>query len=121
MTKAVVVSLDSCGGTGVAVNHCAINHIESRLPLVQPHLEIGLCGAGAKVNRAPLDVEDAIGSSTGHRGVNTAGASRITRTAGLLIGTQITPIRQDGVIVSCPWQADIAKGRIARRELGVAV
>ena len=76
MSKTGVAALHSRSGASIAIYRGTINHIESILSLIQPQLEIGRVGGSGEVNGAPFDIEDAVGSSTGHRGIDTAGAAR---------------------------------------------
>jgi hypothetical protein len=99
----------------------AVDHIEACLSFVQPQLVVGQLGVVAEIRCAPLDVEDTIRRSAGHRGVNAAGTAGVSRAAGHCIGAQVVPIRQDSVVVRDPWQANAGKGDIRGRKLGIAV
>ena len=122
MDKITIVFLHSSCSPQIAVGHGAVDDVEvgGLLVLVQSQLEVGP-ESHRVVQGAPLDVEDAIGSSTRHRGVNPAGASRITRTAGQLLRGQIFPVRHNGIVVGGPRQAEVSKGEIYSGELGIAV
>ena len=82
---------------------------------------VGQLGVVAEINGAPLDVEDTIRRTAGYRGVNAAGATGVSRAAGHGIGAQVVPVWEDGVVVREQWQANVAKGGIRGRELGIAV
>jgi hypothetical protein len=82
---------------------------------------VGSRGGGGEVNGAPLDVEDTIRRSAGHRGEDTAGAARVSRAACVCVGAQIIPIREDGVVVRAPRQTHVGKGRVRGRELRITV
>ena len=120
MCKIRIVFLHSSCSPQIGVGHNAVDDVEVLLVLVQSQLEVGPEGHRV-VHCAPLDVEDAVGSSTRHRGVNPAGASRITRTAGQLLRGQIFPVRHDAIVVGAPWQTDVIKKSIYSGELGIAV
>ena len=66
LRKGRVVLLHSRRGAEVAISHCTVDHVEASLPLIQPQLEVG-SAAAREVLRTPLNVEDAIGSSTTYR------------------------------------------------------
>src|SRR5206468_2745138 len=90
---AVRASLHAYCGAGSAVAHLPVHEVEPVLPFVQAHLEVG--GAWpAKEAGSPLDVEDAVGFATAHRGVDAAievgWALRRRR-------TQVVPHGQHGV------------------------
>jgi len=122
LDKITIVFLHSSCSPQIAVGHGAVDDVEvgGLLVLVQSQLEVGP-ESHRVVQGAPLDVEDAIGSSTRHRGVNPAGASRINRTAGQLLRGQIFPVRHNGIVVGGPRQAEVSKGEIYSGELGIAV
>ena len=80
------------------------------LPFIQPQLVIA-SAATAEIGGTPFDVEDTIWRSAGKRGENASWAS----------GELVVPIREYGVVVGSPRQADVGKGRIGGRELGIAV
>jgi hypothetical protein len=120
LDKITVVFLQSGCLPQIAVGRSGVDDVEALLVLVQSQLEVGPEGHWV-VQGAPLDVEDAIGSSTRHRGVNPAGASRITCTVGQLLRGQIFPVRQDGIVVGGPRQTDVTKSGIYSGELGIAV
>ncbi len=122
MDEITIVFLHSSCSPQIAVGHGAVDDVEvgGLLVLVQSQLEVGP-ESHRVVQGAPLDVEDAIGSSTRHRGVNPAGASRINRTAGQLLRGQIFPVRHNGIVVGGPRQAEVSKGEIYSGELGIAV
>ena len=120
MDKITIVFLHSSCSPQIAVGHGAVDDVEVLLVLVQSQLEVGPKGHRV-VHGAPLDVEDAIGSSTRHRGVNPAGASRITRTASLLLRSKIFPVRHNGIVVGGPRQTDVTKKSIYSGELSIAV
>jgi hypothetical protein len=118
--KITIVFLHSSCSPQIAVGHGAVDDVEVLLVLVQSQLEVGPEDHRV-VHGAPLDVEDAIGSSTRYRGVNPAGASRITRTASLLLRGQIFPVRHNGIVMGGPRQTDVTKKSIYSGELGIAV
>jgi hypothetical protein len=122
LDKITIVFLHSSCSPQIAVGHGAVDDVEvgGLLVLVQSQLEVGP-ESHRVVQGAPLDVEDAIGSSTRHRGVNPAGASRIIRTAGQLLRGQIFPVRDNGIVVGGPRQTEVSKGEIYSGELGIAV
>ena len=120
MGEISIIFLHSSCSPQIAVGHGAVDDVETLLVLVQSQLEVGPEGHRV-VHGAPLDVKDAIGSSTRHRGVNPAGASRITRTASLLLRGQIFPVRHDSIVVGSPRQTDVSKSDIYSVELGIAV
>src|SRR6266496_1118528 len=62
LVKGGVVLLYSRRGRCVAASHCAVDHIEACLPLIQPQLEVGTA-APREILRTPLYVEDAVGST----------------------------------------------------------
>src|SRR5205085_8523975 len=66
LSKAVVVSLYSRRGAGVAIACRAIDHVKPSLPLVQSYLEVGTAGP-REVLRPPLDVKDAVRRTATYR------------------------------------------------------
>ncbi len=66
LSKGGVILLHSSRGAEVAISHCTVDHVEASLSLIQPQLEVGSAGP-REVLRPPLNVEDAIGSSTTYR------------------------------------------------------
>jgi hypothetical protein len=103
--------LHSCCSRGVTAGNAAIDHIETTLPLVQLQLEVGSAGPWVVLS-APLDVENAIGSSAANGGENPKpSVQRI----------KIVPVREDGVVVRSPRQAQVGKASIRGRELSSAV
>ena len=108
--------------TGVAKTHRAVDHIEACLPLVQPQLVVGrLVGVG-EIDGSPLDVEDSIRRTAGHRCENTADSARETRAAGLCICALVVPVWEDGVVVGEPRRrARINPEAICGREVGIPV
>ena len=82
---------------------------------------VGQLGVVAEIDSTPLDVEDTIGRNAGYRGVNAAGGTGVSRAAGHCIGAQVVPVWEDAVVVREPWQANVGKGGIRGRELGIAV
>ena len=111
LNESGVISLHPRCGRCVATTHCSIDDIEATQSLVQSQLEIGT-PASREVLRAPLDVEDAVGSSATYRCEDAEPA---------IDQIQIVPIRVDGVVMGTPRQATISKFRIGRHELRVAV
>ena len=61
LVKGSVISLHSRGCASVALIHHAVDHIEARLPLVQPQLVVGPLAVVAEIDGAPFDVEDPVG------------------------------------------------------------
>jgi hypothetical protein len=61
-----VVLLHSRCGAGVAPTYCAVDHVETTRPFVQPQLEVGTA-APREILRPPLNVEDTVGSSATYR------------------------------------------------------
>jgi len=101
----------------VTVGHCAVDHIEARLPLIQPYLEVGIASA-RKVFRSPLNVQDTVGWCAFHRGEDAAGAWVTVR----LIGPQVVPVRVDDVgAAACVRQAGVGEDRGRAHELKSAV
>ena len=111
LVKGGVIFLHSGCGRRVASTDCAVDHIKATLPLIQPQLKVGIA-TPREVLRAPFDVEDAIGRRATYRGKYAKPT---------VDQIQIVPIWQDRVVVSGPWQALVAKGRIGSCELGIAV
>jgi hypothetical protein len=109
--KVGVVLLHSRCGAGVAISHCAVNYVETTLPLVQPQLEVG-AAAPRKILCPPLNVEDAVGRCATYRGEYAKpGVDQV----------QVVPVREDGVVVAGPRQASVSEGCIGGRELGITV
>ena len=111
LVKGGVVLLHSGCGADVGISHCAVDHVKARLPLIQPQLVVG-SAASWVVLCPPLDVEDAVGSSTTYR------CEYAEPTVDQI---QIVPVGEDGVVVGGPGQANIRKGGISGRELRIAV
>src|SRR6266404_4761637 len=111
MSKAVVVSLHSRCGTGVAITYCAVDHVKASLPLIQSQLEVG-SAAPWEILRPPFDVQDAVGRGASDRGKDPKPT---------VYRVQVVPIWEDRVVMSGPWQANVGKVSIRRRELGIAV
>ena len=78
---------------------------------MQPQLEVGTA-CPREVLRPPLDVENPVGSSATYR---------CEYAKPTIDQIQVVPVWQDGVVVVGPRQARVGKGRIGRRELGIAV
>src|SRR5882724_9263334 len=121
LIKVGIIFLHARGRIAVAKSHCAIDHIEVCLPLIQPQLVINWRAGVAVIDGAPFDVEDTIRRTACGRGENTAGSAREAGTAGLCIRTLVIPVRQDGVVVGEPWQANVYPIDICGHELGIAV
>ena len=98
-------------GRCVAASHCAVDHVETRLPLIQPQLEVGTAGS-REVLCSPLDVQDAVGSNTTYRGENPKAR---------VYGVQVVPVWEDRVVVVVPRQADVGEGRIGSHKLRIAI
>ena len=71
LSKTSIVSLHSRRGARIAACRIAVDHIEPVLALIQPQLEIGSAGRIGEINSAPFDIEDAVGGSASHRGIDT--------------------------------------------------
>ena len=84
---------------------------------------VGLLGGVGEIHRAPFDVEDTIGRSARYRGVNAAGATRVSCAANpaQIVSSLVVPIRHDRVVMAEPRQADVGKVRSRGRKLGIAV
>ena len=122
MSNERVVSLHTGCGRCVAVSHCAVDHIKAwLLPLIQPYLVVSGRGRSSEVNSAPFNIEDPVGRSARHRGENAAVATGESRAPGVCIGALVVPVREDGVVVSGPRQANISKGGVRGRKLRIAV
>jgi len=76
-----------------------------------------------EINGAPFNVEDTIGRSTRHRGVNAAGPARETCAASppQIIGALVVPVREDGAVVVEPGQTHVGKVGTCSRKLGIAI
>ena len=109
--KSTVVPLHSGRGASVASTHCAVDHVEATLPLVQSQLEVGTA-TPREVLRSPLDVKDTVGSST---------AYRCEDTKPTINQIEVVPVWVDGVVVGGPRQALVGEGGIVSQELGIAV
>ena len=59
----------------IVVSRRAVDHVKPILSLIQPQLEIGRVSRTGEVNSPPFDIEDAVRGTTGHRGIDTAGAT----------------------------------------------
>src|SRR5262249_34831540 len=119
--KAGVIFLHSCGRTTVTLIHRAVKHFETSLPFVQPQLEIGRLACIVRIDRAPLDVEDAIGRSARHGRINATGAVRVNRAAGVCVGAEVIPVWEDGVVVIQPRQANISRTGVCGRKLRISI
>ena len=75
----------------------------------------------AEIYRAPLDVKDTIGRSARHRRIDAAGAAKESYATFLCIRALVLPVWQDGVVVVRPRQANVSRGVIRSRELGIAI
>jgi len=84
---------------------------------------VGLLRRVGKIDGAPLDVEDTIGRSARYRGVNAAGATRVSRAANpaQVVRSLVVPIRQDRVVVGRPRQTDVGKVGSHGRELSITI
>ena len=70
-------------GARIAVCRIAVDYIEPILALIQPQLEIGRGGHIGEINSAPFDIENGVGGTTAHRGIDTAAAAREAVAAGV--------------------------------------
>jgi hypothetical protein len=121
LRKGAIVPLDAGGSRCSAAGYRTVDHVKAGLPLIKPKLIVGHQRSVGKVDSPPLDVKNPIWRGARDRGVNTAGAAGITRTASVRIRAQVVPVREYGVVVTGPWQADVAKRSVRGRELGIAV
>ena len=111
LNESGVVSLHPRSSRCVTVTHCAVDHVEATLPLVQPQLEVGTAAA-REVLRPPLDVEDAVGSSATYR------CEYAEPTVDQI---EVVPVWEDGVVVRSPRQTLVGEGGIGGHELGITV
>jgi hypothetical protein len=81
------------------------------LALVQPQLEAGTAAPG-EVLRAPLDIEDAVGSSA---------TDRCEYPEPAVDQVQVIPVWEDRVVVRSPRQALVGEGRVGGHKLRIAV
>jgi hypothetical protein len=81
------------------------------LALVQSQLEVGAAAPG-EILRPPFDVEDPVGSSSTDRGEYPKPT---------VDQIQVVPVREDGVVVGGPGQADVGERGVRGHELGIAV
>jgi hypothetical protein len=121
LSKYGVVSLDSRGCAGVALIHRAVDHIEAWLSLIQPQLVVGMLAGVAEIDGAPFDVEDTIRRTARDRGENAACSIGKNGAAGVRIRALVVPVWEDRVVVGEPRQANVSKGCISGRKLGIAV
>ena len=106
----------------VAVGHCAVDHIEARLPLIQPYLEVGSLGIVGEVHSVPFDVEDAVGRRAFDSGEDTTPVWKGRAAAQTYVGAQIVPVRVDDVgAAACVRQAGVGEDRERAHELKSAV
>ena len=84
---------------------------------------IGLLGGVGEIDGAPFNVEYPIGRSARYRGVNAAGATRISRATNpaQVVSSLVVPVRQDRIVVRGPRQTDVGKVGSRGRKLGIAV
>jgi hypothetical protein len=111
LKESCVVSLHPRSSRCVTITHCAVDHVEATLPLVQSQLQIGTATA-REVLRPPLDVKNAVGSRSTYRCEDAEPT---------IDQIEVVPVREDGVVVGGPWQALISKGRIGSQELRVTI
>ena len=111
LNESGVVSLHPCSSRSVTITHCAVDHVEATLPLVQSQLKVGTAAA-REVLRPPFNVEDAVGCSATYRCEDTKPA---------IDQIQVVPIRVDRVVVGGPRQADVREGGIGSRKLRIPV
>jgi len=111
LNEPAVVSLHARCSRSVAATHCSIDHIEATLSFVQPQLEIRTA-ASREVLRPPLDIEDAVGSSSSYR------CEYAKPTVNQI---EVVPVRVDREVVGEPRQAFVGKGRVGGHKLGIAV
>ncbi len=111
LNESGVVSLYPGSSRCVTITHCAVDHVEATLPLVQSQLKIGTA-ASREVLRPPFNVEDAVGSSATYRCEDAeATVDQI----------EVVPVWQDGVVVGGPRQALVGEAGISSQELGITV
>ena len=84
---------------------------------------VGLLGSVGEIDGAPFDVEYPIGRSARYRGVNAAGATRISRATNpaQVVSSLVVPVRQDRIVVRGPRQTDVGKVGSRGRKLGIAI
>ena len=111
LNESGVVSLHPCSSRSVTITHCAVDHVEATLPLVQSQLKVGTAAA-REVLRPPFNVEDAVRSSATYRCKDAEPA---------INQIEIVPIREDRVVMGGPRQALVGEGGIGSQELGVTV
>ena len=111
LNESGVVPLHPRSSRCVTVTHCAVDHVEATLSLVQSQLEVG-SAAAREVLRPPFDVKDAVGSRATYRCEDAK--STINQ-------IEVVPVWENGVVVGRPRQASISEGRIGSQELGVTV
>jgi hypothetical protein len=121
LSKECVVSLHSARSRYVAISHRAPDHIKAILPLIQPKFVIGSHGDISEVNSAPFDIKDPIRRCARHRSEHAASSTRESRAPGVCVCALVIPVREDGVVVGSPWQANISKGSVRSRKLRIAV
>ena len=103
--------MHSCCSRGVAASQRTVDHIKTALPFVQSQFEVGSAGPWVVLS-APFDVEDAVGRIASNRSEDPKpSVQRI----------KIVPVREDGVVVRSPRQAQVGKASIRGRELSSAV
>ena len=111
LNESGVVSLHPCSSRSVTITHCAVDHVEATLPLVQSQHKVGTAAA-REVLRPPFNVEDAVGSSATYRCKDAEPA---------INQIEVVPIWEDRVVVRGPRQALVGEGRISSQELGIPV
>ena len=123
LRKGGIVPLHTGGGRCVAIGNSGVHYIKPALPLVQPQLKVGVTRVRTEIDCAPFDVEDTVGRGARNRGVNSTTAVGVAGAtpARHLIGAQVIPIRQHGIVVCTPWQAKVTPGVIAGGKLGSAI
>ncbi len=117
-----VVSLHSRCCAGVALIQRTVDHVKALLPpLVQPQLVVGMLAGVVVIDGAPFDVQDSIRRNAGNRGVDTTGATGVSRATRVCICALVVPVREDGEVVAEPRQANVGPGVIRCRKLRIAV
>jgi hypothetical protein len=102
LNESAVISLHPRSSRCVTITHCAVDHVEATLPLVQPQLKVGTAAA-REVLRPPLNVEDAVGSRATHRREYAEPA---------IDQIEVVAVWEDGEVMGSPRQANVTEVRI---------